>query len=67
MAKNYFRQFLFSVFKIDDTVHFGDNFFVHFSVYQTRIFHSKRVIIIVFLTGFEKQFIFNNLYSVVEG
>ena len=30
LAKNCFHQFLLSVFKINDTVNFEDNVFVHF-------------------------------------
>ena len=44
LAKNNFHQFLLSGFKMNDTINFEDNFLYIFSVYQTRIFHSKSVI-----------------------
>ena len=45
--KNHFHPILLSVFKINDAVNFEDNFLYNFSGYQTRIFHSKSLILIV--------------------
>ena len=47
-GKNIFSLFLISAFKINDTVNLEDNLLYIFSCYQTIIFHSKSVILIVF-------------------
>ena len=47
LEKTDFHQFLLSVFKINDTVNFEYNFFVHFNGDQTIILHSKSVILII--------------------
>ena len=45
--KNHIHPFLLSVLKMNDTANFEDNFLCIFSGYQTRIFHSKSVILIL--------------------
>ena len=50
---------------MNDTVNFDDNFLYIFSGYQTWIFHSKPVILIVLCLFFDKQYILTNFFSVV--
>ena len=57
-GKNNFHRFLISVFKMNDTVNFEDNFLYIFSGYQTRILHSKSVILIVLCLVLTKKFTF---------
>ena len=46
-GKNHVHPFLFSVFKINDTVDFEDKFLYICSGYQSRILYSKSIILIV--------------------
>ena len=62
IGKNHFRQFLLSVFKMNDTVNFEDNFFVHFSGYQTRTLHSKSVVIIALCLVLTNSF-FSSIFT----
>ena len=47
LAKKYFNQFSLSVLKMNDTVNFKDNVFVHFQWLSNQNFHSESVILIV--------------------
>ena len=66
LAKNRFRPFLLSVFKMNGTVNFEDNLLYIFSGYQTIIFYSKSVILIVLclvLTNNLSSTIFTQLFN----
>ena len=70
-AKKHFHQFLLCFFLKNDTVNFQDNYFVGFSGYQTRIFHSKSIILnllcLILTTVYIQQFLLVGLrvnYSV---
>ena len=68
--KSLLHQYLLAVYKMNDTVNFKDNFFYILSGYQTRIFHTKSVILILLclvLTKSILQFLLGGLrlnYSV---
>ena len=47
-SKNKYHQFLLILFKMSDTVNFEDIFLYISTFYQTRMFHSNSVILIVF-------------------
>ena len=64
-GKNDFHKFLLSVFKMNDTFNFEDNFWYIFSGYQIIIFHLKVCNTDCIMPGFDKQFICNNFYLVV--
>ena len=65
LAKIYFRQFLLSVFKLNDAVNFEDNFFVQFKWLSNQNFPFKVCNTYCIIPGFDKQFIFKNIYSVI--
>ena len=61
LIRNDVHQFVLSVFKMNDTVNFEENFYVHFSGDQTRIFYSKYVILIVL--GLVLKNIFSTIFT----
>ena len=65
VAKNHFHQFLFIVFKMNDTVNSEDNFFVNFyrlskHIFPFQVCHTDSV-----MPGSDIQSIFRNFYSVI--
>ena len=56
LARNHFHQILLNVFKINDTVDFEITFLHISSGYQTRILHSKYVLLIVLCLVFTNRF-----------
>ena len=59
------HHFLLSVFRMNDTVYFEDNFLHIFSGLPKQNFPFKLCNTDCIMPGFYKQFIFNNVYSVV--
>ena len=66
-GEKYFHQFLLSVFKMNGTVNFEDEVFVHFKWLSKQNFIFKVYNTDCIMPSFEKQFVFNNFYLVVQG